>query len=277
MRTESRSNPPAHGSMFNHLVASRGRGHRAWTRRTVIVSTAAHTAVLLALATVGVVGPSHFKGQPEAVSYFELPAPLPPPPPPPPAPKAEDPPPPKTTKPAPPNKPAVLRPAKPPPPKGYTTLDVPSGPPPIIPSPDPEVQLVSAQDVSGTGQAGGTPNGVITDAVVPEVVKDTTPLLELEETGIKTELRNRREIERMLQRAYPKRYARVVGQVQLRFMIDEDGRVPPSSITVIVASNDAFGEVARTAAERFLFRPIHYRGNLVRVWATMPVIFLPAP
>jgi TonB family protein len=262
--------------MFNHLVASRGRGHRAWTRRTVMVSAAAHSAVLLGLATMGVVGPNPFEGQPEAVSYFDLPIPLPPPPPPPPAPKAEEPQP-KPPKPAPANQRAVLRPAKPPPPKGYTTLDAPSGPPPIIPSPDPEVQLVSAQNVSGTGQAGGTPTGVITDAVVPVVEKDTTPVVELEETGIKTELRNRHEIERMLQRAYPKRFAGVIGQVQLRFMIDEDGRVPPGSITVIVATNDAFGEVARTAAERFRFRPIHYRGGLVRVWATMPVIFLPAP
>jgi TonB family protein len=262
--------------MFNHLVASRGSGHRAWTRRTVILSATAHTTVLLALATLGVVRPKAFEKQPETVSYFELPAPLPPPPAPRPAPKAEEPPP-KPQKPAPPDRPAVWRPAKPPPPKGYTTIDAPSGPPPIIPSPDPEVQLVTAQDVSGTGQAGGTPTGLITETVVPSMAKDTTPVFELEETGIKTELRNRHQIERMLQRAYPKRFAGVVGQVQLRFMIDEDGHVPPSSITVIVASNDAFGEVARATAERFLFRPIHYRGNLVRVWATMPVIFLPAP
>jgi TonB family protein len=109
------------------------------------------------------------------------------------------------------------------------------------------------------------------------VPKDTTPVFTVEETGVKPEIRNAREIVRLMERNYPRAYADagVSGQVTVRFMIDEEGKVPPSSITVVVATNDAFGEAAKKAVEKFQFKPIKYRGNFVRVWATMPINFQP--
>lgn len=275
MSTEWIQLPPAPKPRFNHLVASHRGASRSWSGRTLFLSTAAHAAILVAGVYLGVVAPEPAEKKPEVVTYFELKQPTPPTVEPRPVekPRPQKPPPPKTPKQ---RETATLIDEPPPPPKGYQALVPPIDPPPIIPAPDPAAQIVSAVDFSGVGQAGGTSSGVSSGGTPTNVVPpDTTPVFEAEDTGVKTELRNHREIERLLQRTYPKRYAKagVAGQVQLRFMIDEEGHVPPASIVVVVATNDEFAEAASKAAERFRFRPIRFRGQSVRVWAAMPVIF----
>lgn len=252
--------------MFKNLVASEGKSRRVASSKTIFVSVLAHGLVLGGAVYAGVIAPEvEKKKEQEQVTFVDLKEAEPEPP------KVEEPPPPAPEPPKPVD-------APPPPPKGFQDLVPPTEPPPAIPDVDPNAQAVKAEDFSGIGSRGGTSTGVEVGGTPTNVVpKDTTPVFTVEETGGKTELRNQREVLRMLERQYPRAYADagVAGQALLRFMIDESGNVPPSSITVVTATNDAFGEAAKKVAERFQFKPIKYRGSFVRVWATLPITFQP--
>jgi len=253
--------------MFKNLVASEGKNRRVANSKTIFFSVLAHSFVLGGAVYAGVIAPQQEEKKQEQVTFVDL--------------KPEEPEPPKIEEEAPPPPPEEApKPvdAPPPPPKGFQDLVPPTEPPPVIPDVDPNAQAVNVEDFSGVGSRGGTSTGVTQGGTPTNVVpKDTTPVFTVEETGVRPEMRNQREVIRLLERQYPRAYADagVMGQVMLRFMIDEEGKVPPSSITVVTATNDAFGEAAKRVAERIQFKPIKYRGSFVRVWATMPINFQP--
>lgn len=248
--------------MFSKLVASQSEGRRAWSSRAVTLSVATHLLLVAGAVWATTIAPAPRTEQPEEeVTFLEVEEAEPE------APEAPEPPPPPETPPA-----------TPPPPQGFQELLPPEVPPAVIPPPDLTQEAVNPADFTGIGEAGGRAEGV-EGGVPSNAAPDSTPVFTLEETGVKPEIVNLREVQRILERNYPRQYADagVAGQVQVKFLIDEEGRVAPGSVTVVTASHEAFGEAASRAVERFRFRPIVYRGAPVRVWVTMPIGFQPVP
>jgi TonB family protein len=90
------------------------------------------------------------------------------------------------------------------------------------------------------------------------------------------ELRNRRDMERLVRRSFPPlmRDARVSdAEVILSFIVDYEGNVEPASIQVLNAVDPAFAEAARAVAERMRFRPGEIRGERVRTSMQFPIRF----
>ncbi len=245
--------------MFSKLVASEGRTRRSWNSRTVLVSLIVHLFLFAGAVWATTQAPEGEQEPEEEVAFVEI--------------EEQQPVAPEPPEPAP---PPVAPPAAPPPPQGFQELVPPETPPALIPEVDPTQEVVTARDFSGIGVAGGRAQGVAGGVPSAEPM-DSTPVFTVEETGVAPEIINKRELIRLLERNYPRTYADagVAGQVVLKFLIETDGTVAPASITVISATNEAFADAARRAAERIRFRPIQYRGTAVRVWASMPITFQP--
>lgn len=252
--------------MLTRLVASGGERRRTWNLRTAIVSIVLHAALLGGAVYASVnAAPVVVERIEEEVTFLEHPEADPVP---------EEAPPPEIEEPPPAPEPT----ADVPPPPGFQELIPPSVTPSELPPVNMDLAVVRPEDFSGIGQAGGIARGV-EGGTPTNVVPDSAPkqVFAVEETGVTPELTNLREIQRVLSTNYPRQFAdaRIPGDAHIRFMIDENGRVPANSVTVINASHDAFGEAAQKSATRLRFRPISYRGEHVRVWATMPITFQP--
>ena len=86
---------------------------------------------------------------------------------------------------------------------------------------------------------------------------------------------NASDIRRQLSRLYPPelQYAGVNGQVMVRFLILEDGRLDPASITVTSASDERFKAPVLALLPVLHFRPARIKGRPVKVWVEQPIIF----
>ena len=256
--------------MFSHLVASGGEKKRTMGPAAMVGSVLFHSLLLGGVVYASVLAPKADEDGPEELVEFMDIQEQAPEPPKPPEPEPEPPEP----------EPEAPKPEAPPPvAKGFQELIPPKAPPAEIKQEDANARAVTAADYSGVGEAGGRADGVVggvksTDEAPKE---DAAPIFTVEETGVKPEIRNLREVQRALERNYPRQYADagIAGQVTVKFMIDTDGSVPESSVTVLDATNEAFSEAAIKSVSKFRFKPIKYRGEFVRVWATMPITFQP--
>jgi TonB family protein len=90
---------------------------------------------------------------------------------------------------------------------------------------------------------------------------------------------NAAEILRQLSRLYPVALsnARVTGQVMARFLVLEDGRVDPASITISSASHEEFRSPVLELLPVFHFRPARVKGRPVKVWVEQPITFAGQP
>ncbi len=130
-----------------------------------------------------------------------------------------------------------------------------------------------------------TTRGVEGDVVGPRVPGDRRPLAgtttpvphdgvhAMEAVEERPALRNAAEMQRVLQRLYPDmlRDVGITGQTQLQFVVDEEGRVEPGSVTVVSATHPGFEAASLGAAEKFRFRPAKIGGRAVRVVINMPI------
>lgn len=253
--------------MFNHLVESGEKKRGLANPATMLTSVVLHVLLIGGALYASVVAPQIKEKEEEQVTFVDIQEV---------APEPE----PEVAEPEPPPPAPETPPTAPPPPKGFQELVPPKEPPPEIPDVDVTQQAVRAEDFTGIGQRGGTSKGV--EGGVPQntqtvAVLDTAPVFQIEETGAKPELTNQREVLRALERAYPRMYqdAGVGGTATLRFVINKEGRVDGETVSVVTATNDAFGEAATKALERFRFRPVKYRGESVRVWVMLPITFQP--
>lgn len=247
--------------MFEKLVSSAPPRRRIWNTPAAALSIAAHLLLLGGAVYASVREPAPETVVEEEVSFVEIeevaePA----------APEAAEPPPPP---------PPAEVPATPPPPQGFQELMPPIDPPAVIPDVDPRQQAVDAADFSGVGQAGGAARGVDGGVPTNQVPADSVQVFSVEETGVRPELTNTREIVRLLERNYPAQYADagIAGQVQVKFLIEPSGEVAPGTVTVVDATDAPFADAATRVIQRAKFRPIRFRGEYVRVWATMPITF----
>ncbi|HEX8362962.1 MAG TPA: TonB family protein [Longimicrobium sp.] len=131
----------------------------------------------------------------------------------------------------------------------------------VIPEPEPQPQPVDS-----------------TPAPLPEpVTPPGEPVYDVGSVDEPPELRNRRDVIRMLERSYPDamRDARVSGDVILSFIVDPEGRVEPGTIQAVNSADPQFVEAARRVAERMRFRPGRVRDEPVRTSVQVPVSFRP--
>lgn len=250
--------------MFNKLVASEGRKTKALSPTTMFASIAAHVLLIGGAAYATEHTAVGRKVKEEVVSYMEIEPEQPKAPEPP---KAEEPPPP----------PPEPEEAPPPVAKGFQELVPPEEPPAKIPDVDPNQKAVNVEDFTGVGVAGGTSKGV--EGGVPQNMADKkedntgTAPIDVSLAEEKPQLQNGPEVQRLLQRLYPPllRDAGITGQVQMKFVVNAQGRVEATSVSVINASHDQFGEASTKVVERMRFRPAKVGGRAVPVLVQIPI------
>ncbi|HYW05835.1 MAG TPA: TonB family protein [Longimicrobium sp.] len=257
--------------MFNKLVASSGNRKSFWTPTTVIASVGFHVLLGAGAYAANAGYDPDAKKADELVDYVEIEEEKKPEEPKPEEPKPEEPEPPKPE----PDQPA------PPVVKGFQEIQPPQEPPAVIPDVNPNQQAVKAEDFSGQGKAGGAAEGTST-GVAQSTVERETPVDEgvydISAVEEKPNLSNRAEVTRALERNYPPllRDAGVSGTVILSFRVNEDGRVDPSSITVVETENEQFTEAAKKVVERMRFRPAKVNNRPVKVLVQLPITFQPS-
>ena len=250
--------------MFNKLVASEGRKNKALSPTTMVVSVVAHIVLLGGAVYASEHTEVGRKVKEEVVSYMEIEPEQPKAPEPP---KEEPPPPPPEPEEAPP----------PPVAKGFQELVPPEEPPAKIPDVDPNQKAVNVEDFTGVGVAGGTSKGIEggtpqSMANKKEDLTGTAPI-DVNLAEEKPELRNRAEVQRLLQRLYPPllRDAGITGQAIIKFVVNAQGRVDAGSVSVVSATHDAFGESSTKVGEKMVFKPAKVGGRAVPVLVTMPI------
>ena len=88
-------------------------------------------------------------------------------------------------------------------------------------------------------------------------------------------LKNSQQAQEVILRAYPQELqdARVGGRVQLRFIVDANGKVEAGTIEVINTPVQALGEAAVEAVAKIEFEPGEKDGSPVRTLVVMPIAF----
>ena len=83
------------------------------------------------------------------------------------------------------------------------------------------------------------------------------------------------EVARLVRTSYPEalRRAGVNGTVQVEFVVGVDGKVEGSSIEIIAASPPALGPAAKSAVEKFTFKPGQVNGKPVRTRVAIPLVY----
>jgi TonB family protein len=89
------------------------------------------------------------------------------------------------------------------------------------------------------------------------------------------ELVNSQDVRRAIERNYPvqMRNDGVGGTVEARFLILEDGRIDPSSVSFERVTHDAFVEPVKRTLPILHFRPARVNRRPVKVWVTLPIQF----
>lgn len=89
------------------------------------------------------------------------------------------------------------------------------------------------------------------------------------------ELRNRRDLPRVMQRLYPNALqdAGVGGRVVVQFVVDANGRVDMSTVKIMSATHDGFAGPTREALREFRFRPARVGDRNVRMLTQMPIVW----
>jgi protein TonB len=90
-------------------------------------------------------------------------------------------------------------------------------------------------------------------------------------------LRSTAEAGRLISESYPEELKRrgVGGMVEVQFIVDASGKVDPSSIEVLDATNTQLGEAAKKVAARLAFQPGKAGGAAVKSKVVLPVVYKP--
>jgi protein TonB len=243
------------------VLESGGRKRRVWSPMTVTVSVAAH-ALVFGGAAYAATRPAPPK-EPGAV-YIDIGSVPTPPPPPAPIPQ----------------QPRVDEPHLRAPVTGQTiVIPAPTTVPDYIPAPDLTATPIRPVDVTGIGKPGDVigpvspgddrpPTGTTAPAAPNDVVDEG-----ILDAGERPQLSNRGELVRLFERYYPPlmRDSGISGRTVVRCVVGTDGRVEPETIEIVEATNPAFADAAKKAAEKFRFRPASMMGQPVRVLISIPI------
>jgi protein TonB len=230
--------------MFNNLLESRAVKQKSLGAQ--IFSAILHGAIIVvAVIATANAGTKNEKPKAEDVKFVDTPKDEP---------KPEDP------KPPPPD--VVVA---PPPPKGFTVLTAPIEIPDVIPDVDLTKKVISADDFSGKGVAGGSSKGVVggTGPVGDQ------PYFEF-------------QVEKPAMAApgstsprYPDilRSAGVEGEALVQFVVDTTGRAEMNTFKVLKATHELFGAAVKNALPNMRFLPAEVGGKHVKQLVQQPFVF----
>src|SRR5687767_6120617 len=235
--------------MFNNLLESKPKKERraGGTMVSIILHSVLIAGAVYATANAAI---QNEKPRQEKIDFVETPKEEPPPP------KDEPPPPPP---------PDVV--AAPPPPKGFQVLTAPVEIPDVIPEIDLTKKVISEEDFSGKGVAGGVAKGV--EGGKAPIVQTDQPYFEF-------------QVEKPVVPApgsvsprYPDmlRQAGVEGEVLAQFVVDTTGRVENGSLKILKQSHDLFVQSVKNALPQMKFIPAEVGGRKVKQLVQQPFTF----
>ena len=91
----------------------------------------------------------------------------------------------------------------------------------------------------------------------------------------RAELRNRRELPRIMERLYPDalKAAGIGGRVVVQFVVDTNGRIDMSTVKVMSSDHDGLVDATRRALGEFRFSPARMGDRSVRMLTQMPIVW----
>lgn len=114
-------------------------------------------------------------------------------------------------------------------------------------------------------------------ALLPGIVlaQDVGRTYTLAEVEIRPSLASVSNFQRIVSEGYPEdlKRRRLGGIAEVAFVVDATGRVEPSSVEVIDATQPAFGEAAKRALLLTGFKPGKVSGNAVRTKVSLPIVY----
>jgi periplasmic protein TonB len=106
--------------------------------------------------------------------------------------------------------------------------------------------------------------------------QDAKKVYDLSEVDAMPKMMQQGYVAKIMEAAYPAnlKKAGVGGAVQVEFVVDETGKVDPSSIDAI-SSVPALAEAAKQVAPKIEFSPAKVKGTAVKSRVVLPLVFKP--
>lgn len=106
--------------------------------------------------------------------------------------------------------------------------------------------------------------------------QDAKKVYDLSEVDAMPKMMQQAYVAKIMEAAYPVnlKKAGVGGAVQVEFVVDETGKVEPSSIDA-VSSVPALAEAAKQVAPKIEFSPAKVKGTAVKSRVVLPLVFKP--
>jgi periplasmic protein TonB len=105
--------------------------------------------------------------------------------------------------------------------------------------------------------------------------QDASRTYTLTEVEIRPSLSSVQAFQRLVSEGYPEdlKRRRMGGIAEVAFIVDATGKVEPSSVEVVDATQPAFGEAAKKALLLSGFKPGKVSGNAVRTKVSLPIVY----
>lgn len=105
--------------------------------------------------------------------------------------------------------------------------------------------------------------------------QDASKAYSLAEVQTKPSLASVATFQRIVSEGYPEdlKRRRLGGIAEVAFIVDAAGKVEPSSVEVVDATQPAFGEAAKKALLQAGFNPGKVSGSAVRTKVSLPIVY----
>ena len=107
------------------------------------------------------------------------------------------------------------------------------------------------------------------------MAQDASRTYTLAEVEVRPSLSSVQAFQRLVSEGYPEdlRRRRMGGIAEVAFIVDATGKVEPSSVEVVDATQPAFGEAAKKALLQSGFKPGKVSGTAVRTKVSLPIVY----
>jgi protein TonB len=109
----------------------------------------------------------------------------------------------------------------------------------------------------------------------PSQAQDASRTYTLAEVETKPSLASVATFQRLVSEGYPEdlKRRRMGGIAEVTFVVDASGKVEPSSVEIVDATQPAFGEAAKKALLQVDFKPGKVSGSAVRTKVSLPIVY----